>query len=121
MCINISHYVKNTIRFDPAFPNKPYNFYDYTFSFMYVSYKDVDIFYNYYKAFSIIEIIKNCEKIYEKQIICDEDVLLHFLFQLLSKKENIDFNHLKGTTTMISYVPFSLLESKLQFFASFEC
>ena len=120
LCKDVAEFVKSSIGYNPNINKKYYTFFEHTFSYGYISYKEVELFYKFYKASVIVSLIESYERIYNNQIIYSKEELLHSLYQKFNSDDEIDFNTLKGITSFISYVPLSVLEEKLQYFASFE-
>ena len=95
------------------------NFFGYTFSIKNISIKDAKVFYRYYKAIKVIEIIKKYERIYNEVIIQDHSSVLNDLQKMVCSNE-IDFNSVKGLTSSFVLVPIDVLNDCLDKLNSFE-
>ena len=95
------------------------NFFGYTFSIKNISIKDAKVFYRYYKAIKVIEIIKKYERIYNEVIIQDHSSVLNDLQKIVCSSET-DFNSVKGLTSSFGLVPIDVLNDCLDKLNSFE-
>lgn len=95
------------------------NFFGYTFSIKNISIKDAKVFYRYYKAIKVIEIIKKYERIYNEVIIQDHSSVLNDLQKMVCSNET-DFNSVKGLTSSFGLVPIDVLNDCLDKLNSFE-
>lgn len=96
---------KNSYRFEP-------NFFGHIFSFKYLTEEDAKIFYMFYKAAKLVDIIKKYENIYNVKIIEDYVTLLKSLKRIIEKEEN-NYKNAEGLTSNIRFIPEEVLEKRL--------
>ena len=95
------------------------NFFGYNFSFRHLKEDDARVFYQYYKASCLVNVIKRYETIYNKQIIYDYDALIKSLYQMI-KFNKLDYSRANGLLSDFSIVPVQLLDHELERLKKFE-
>ena len=95
------------------------NFFGYSFSFRHLKEDDARVFYQYYKASCLVNVIKRYETIYNKQIIYDYDALIKSLYQMIKFNE-LDYSRANGLLSDFSIVPAQLLDHELERLKKFE-
>ena len=89
------------------------NFFGYSFSFRHLKEDDAKVFYLYYKASLLVNIIKRYETLYHKTIIDDYIALINSLVEMI-KYDELDYSRAKGLLSTFNVVPTGLLDHELE-------
>ena len=95
------------------------SFFGYTFSFRTMSINDAKVFFDFYEADSLIKVIKQYERIYNKKIIDDYAKVLIGLKNLIEKGKT-SYSSLEGLTSTFSLVPDKVLDDCLESLTALE-
>ena len=82
--------------------------------------RSAKIVYNYFKANTILEKIKDYEDIFKKQIITDNVKFLKFLYEDISKGLKVEYSRSDSLTPDFALVPESVLDDILINFKAYE-
>ena len=96
------------------------NFFGYTFSLRNLTKNDAKIFFSFYKAISLINIIKKYENIYNKIIIHDYASVLHDFQEMIIKNGETNYSTAQGLTSSFNLVPITVLDNCLENLKKFE-
>lgn len=128
LCKNLKKYLKNKLKIQPSdnLEGPVFNSATALFNSKMIAWNRNDgarcakIVYDFFKADTIIEKIKNYEDIYKKEIITDYSSLVYYLYNEIATKNAIDFEHAPGLSSDFSLVPNNVIFNILENFAAYE-
>ena len=100
--------------YNPIIASQAFHFYNHQLSWGAGRWeKSSEIVYRYFKAKTLIEKIKEYDKVAGSQIVSDYRVLLDYFYECFGSDERIDYNSAPGLTENFVYVPTVLLDEIL--------
>jgi len=103
--------------YDPVIASQAFNFFGHALAWNANRWeRSADIVYKYFKAKTIIEKIKEYDKVAGKSIVDDYLALLNFLFCSLEREEEINYDAAPGINENLLFVPTCILKKVEQKF-----